>query len=158
MADLVVIEDDEAHKAEEARLKLQKLRPLRTSLLTIAIATSVALALVPSAQATEDEQMASELAFELADQDGDGVINEAETASDTAAGFAGLDTDGDQYLKADELEAHDPEAFIRIDVDGDGRLSFKEVMNNKLKVIDEADANGDGVLSKEEVVNYDAEH
>lgn len=158
MSDLVVIEYDEVHKAEEVRPQVQKFQQLRKSLLTTAMATLVAWVLMPSAQAAEDEQLASELAFELADQDGDGVINEAELASDTAAGFAGLDTDGDEDLEGNELKSHDPADFNRIDADGDGQLSFKEVMNNKLKVLDEADTNGDGVLSKEEVVKYDAEH
>jgi Ca2+-binding EF-hand superfamily protein len=131
---------------------------LRKSLLTTAMASLVAWALMHSGQATEVERQASELAFELADQDGDGVINEAELASDTAAGFAGLDANGDESLEGNELKPHDPADFDRVDADGDGRLSFREVMTNKLKVLDEADANGDGVLSKEEVVKYDAEH
>jgi len=130
----------------------------RKSLLTIAMSTLMAWVLIHSAQAAEDERQASEWAFELADQDGDGVVDEAELASDTAAGFSGLDLNGDEHLERTELESHDPADFNRVDTNGDGRLSFREVMTIKLKVLDETDANGDGVLSKEEVVKYDAAH
>ena len=131
---------------------------LRKSLLTTAAVALSAWALMQSAQATEAERLASELAFDLADQDGDGTVNEAELAADTAAGFAGLDANGDEQLEAGELEPHDPADFNRVDADGDGRLSFNEVMNNKLEVLDEADANDDGLLSREEAVKYDDEH
>ena len=131
---------------------------LRRSLLVTAMTVLLASVLAQSAQATDAEQQASELAFELADQDGDGVIDEAEFAADTAAGFAGLDANGDEHLEASELAPHDPADFNRVDGGGDGRLSFQEVMTDKLRVLEEADTDGDGVLSMAEVAKFDAEH
>ena len=91
-------------------------------------------------------------AFDAADTDGDGLVNEAEMARDAAAGFAGLDADGDGLLTPEELGPHDPAAFARVDADGDGALSFNEVMENKLRGLAAADADGDGALSFEEMM------
>lgn len=124
----------------------------------IAWASVVGVPLIQTAHAAdESERYASTLAFAAADQDGDGRVNEAEVASDTAAGFSSLDTNGNEF-EPQELGAHSPAVFKRLDADGNGRLSLLEVMEHKLKVMKDADGNGDGTLSEDEVIYYDLAH
>ncbi|WP_191059478.1 EF-hand domain-containing protein [Geminicoccus harenae] len=92
------------------------------------------------------------LAFDTADTDGDGLINEAEMTRDAAAGFAALDEDGSGTLSPAELGEHDPTLFAKVDADGDGLLTFKEVMTNKVRAFDQGDRDDDGGLSFDEMV------
>ncbi len=101
------------------------------------------------ADAVDDE--ARQLSFEAADKDGDGRLDEAEIAADTAAAFAAQDANGDYVLELEEIEVIGAERFNAIDRDGDGKLTFKEVMEQKLADIDAADTDDDGELSLEEV-------
>ena len=84
---------------------------------SVVLASAVAVLLVyaqaPSGQAAENQRKASEFAFDLADRDGNGVINEAELAYDTAAGFAGLDQDGDGVLSKQEVLKYDAPRYPR---------------------------------------------
>jgi|GEM_PF-1719859 hypothetical protein len=130
----------------------------RNVLCVLCVAAIGSGAAVAPAWAQTPEENASVIQFDAADQDGDGTVDEAEMAGDTAAGFAGLDKNGDGYLVPGELGPHDTAAFKKVDTNGDGRLSFKEVMDNKLKVFKEADTNRDGVLELDEVITYDAAH
>jgi Ca2+-binding EF-hand superfamily protein len=92
------------------------------------------------------------LAFDTADTDGDGLINEAEMTRDAAAGFAALDKDGSGTLSPAELGEHDPALFAKVDADGNGLLTFKEVMTNKVRAFDQGDRDDDGGLSFDEMV------
>jgi Ca2+-binding EF-hand superfamily protein len=91
-------------------------------------------------------------AFDAADSDGDGVINEAEMTRDAAVGFATLDKDGSGTLTAAELAPHDAALFAKVDGNGDGSLTFEEVMTNKVRAITAGDKDRDGGLSFEEMV------
>lgn len=91
------------------------------------------------------------VAFDAADSNGDGIVDEAEFARDAAAGFAGLDRNHDGKLTPAELGPHDPKQFARVDANGDGVLTFPEVMTFKMKAFKAADKNGDGGLSFEEM-------
>jgi Ca2+-binding EF-hand superfamily protein len=123
-------------------------------------ATLVALVLGgPAAHAETAAPMAGEMpwaserfAFDLADSDGDGRINEAELAADAAAGFAGLDRDGSGTLAPEELGPHDPALFEKVDANKDGLLTFEEVMNHKMRALRAGDRDGDGGLTLEEMV------
>jgi Ca2+-binding EF-hand superfamily protein len=97
----------------------------------------------------------SQAAFEAADQNKDGVIDEAEYVSDFVAGFVALDDDKDRKIHKEELANHDPKSFADSDINQDGYLSLDEVMDTKLEDFDAADANNDGVLSLQEVTQYD---
>jgi len=121
-------------------------------LVVIALAGQVALATPAAAQMEPDIARA---AFEAADADGDGVIDEAELSSDAASAFSGLDRNGDSFLEADEFEPSVDGAGLReIDASGDGRLTFDEVMAHKLDQMSRADQNGDGVISLDEALEY----
>ena len=91
------------------------------------------------------------VAFDAADTDGDGVVNEAEMTRDAAVGFAALDKDGSGTLTPEELGPHDPALFAKVDADGNGQLTFKEVMTNKVRAFDQGDTNDDGALSYDEM-------
>jgi Ca2+-binding EF-hand superfamily protein len=93
-----------------------------------------------------------QFAFDAADSDRDGVINEAEMTRDAAVGFAALDKDGSGTLAVGELAPHDPAQFRKVDADGDGLLTFREVMTNKVRALNEGDRNQDGGLSFDEMV------
>jgi EF hand len=68
---------------------------------SFAIAAPLALPM-PSASAQQPVATAAyadeQFAFDAADSDGDGMINEAELARDAARGFATLDKNGDGKL------------------------------------------------------------
>jgi len=120
------------------------------------VAAGMVAMLAGSAAAQLDDGLpmsAEGFAFDAADTDGDGLIDEAELARDAAAGFTALDEDGDGLLTPDELGEHDPALFERVDADGDGALSFDEVMDNKLRGFEAADRDGDGALSFEEMMS-----
>ncbi len=91
------------------------------------------------------------LAFDVADTDGDGRIDEAELTRDAAAAFSGLDIDRNEVLTPEELGPHDPRKFQRVDRNGDGKLTFSEVMTFKTQGFKQADANKDGYLSFDEM-------
>lgn len=115
------------------------------------------IGLAPSMALAEDAGLTGpwvreHLAFDAADTNGDGVIDEAELTRDAAVGFAALDKDGNRKLTPSELEPHDPALFKKVDTNGDGVLTFKEVMTNKLRALQEGDKNHDGSLSFEEMV------
>lgn len=112
----------------------------------------VLAAAASSAIAQSDEAEFSRLAFELADRDGNAVVDEAELMADAIAGFVALDANGDGAVEAAEageagLGAADP--------NGDGRLTFEELAERKMAQMRAADVNGDGVLSLEEAVAFD---
>jgi Ca2+-binding EF-hand superfamily protein len=92
------------------------------------------------------------VAFDAADTDVDGIINEAEMARDAAVGFAALDKDGSVTLTPTELGSHDPALFAKVDADGDSLLTFKEVMTNKVRAFNQGDRNDDGGLSYDEML------
>jgi Ca2+-binding EF-hand superfamily protein len=96
----------------------------------------------------------SRTSFIAADQNGDGVVSEAEFASDVAAAFAGQDRNMDGSLRRAELPDAPSGAFERIDRDRNGALSFRELMLQKLAEFERADANKDGVLAIEEVMRF----
>jgi len=104
--------------------------------------------------ADDCECLYERLAFEIADTNDDGFIDEGEFARDAAAGFSGLDDDHAGFLTVDELDDQDPAAFALIDTSGDGQLTFTEVMTFKTEAFIAADTDGDGVLSFNEM--YDA--
>jgi Ca2+-binding EF-hand superfamily protein len=106
----------------------------------------------PAAEIVGPEYSIEEIAFIAADTDGNGIIDEAEMARDTARGFATLDKDGSGTLTPEELGPHDPAQLKRVDTNGDGVLSFDEVMANKLRAIKAGDTDGDGGLSFDEMV------
>jgi Ca2+-binding EF-hand superfamily protein len=136
-------------------------RSMTSKLLGVAAATLVALVAGGStaraeaaAPVTGEMPWASDrFAFDIADSDGDGRINEAEFAADAAAGFAGLDRDGSGTLTSEELGPHDPALFNKVDVNGDGVLTFEEVMNHKMRAFRAGDGDGDGGLSFDEMVD-----
>ena len=101
---------------------------------------------------TIDPLTAAKVAFDAADTDHDGIINEAELARDAAHGFAELDRDGDGFLTEAELGPHDPALFKRLDTNGDGKLSFMEIMTNKARALKEFDKDGDGGLDFDEMI------
>jgi hypothetical protein len=98
----------------------------------------------------------SRTTFIAADQNRDGVIDEAEFASDVAAAFAGEDRNSDYQLAQAELPEAPSGTFERIDSDRSGALSFKELVQAKMGEFQRADANGDGVLSIGEVMRFNA--
>jgi Ca2+-binding EF-hand superfamily protein len=117
------------------------------------VASALAAGTAMAQQAASMDAHATErFAFDAADTDGDGVINEAEMARDAAVGFASLDKDGSDTLVPAELAPHDPALFDKIDDDNDGALTFKEVMTNKLTAFQAGDTNQDGGLSFEEML------
>lgn len=118
---------------------------------------SVVFIMMPSfGFAEETSHSFSQAAFEAADQNNDGVIDETEYVSDFVAGFMALDDDKDRKIHAKELADHDPQSFAKSDTNQDGYLSLDEVMEIKLENFETADANSDGVLSLQEVSQHDA--
>ncbi len=97
--------------------------------------------------------IADRLAFDAADTNGDGYVNEAELARDAAVGFSSLDRDRSATLTPQELGPHDPAWFKRVDRNGDGVLTFTEVMTNKLQGLEAGDKNDDDRLSFDEMVD-----
>jgi Ca2+-binding EF-hand superfamily protein len=120
-------------------------------------AGALAVGVMGSALAQEAEDAApgfyERLAFEAADTDGDGFVNEAELARDAAAGFSGLDQDRDETLTPEELGPHDAARFARVDRNGDGALTFSEVMTHKMQGFESGDTDQDDLLSFEEMVD-----
>jgi hypothetical protein len=131
-------------------------RPMmRVALMAIGLTLALTFSTAAIAGSADDcECLYERLAFEIADTNDDGYIDEGEFTRDAAAGFSGLDDDHAGFLTLDELDAPDPASFERIDVDGDGQLNFSEVMTFKLEAFMAADADGDGYLSFDEM--YDA--
>lgn len=116
------------------------------------VATALFAGAAVAQQASLDAYAKERFAFDAADTDGDGVVNEAELARDAAVGFATLDKDGSGTLTPAELAPHDSLQFKMVDADGNGVLTFKEVMTNKLRAFKLGDVNKDGGLSFEEMV------
>jgi hypothetical protein len=96
------------------------------------------------------------ISFIAADRNNDGVVDEAEYASDAAGAFAGEDRNHDYQLSRSELPDAPPGTFDRIDSDRSGTISFKELMQMKLDEFQRADTNKDGVLSVVEVTRFNA--
>ncbi len=107
---------------------------MRARYLNLGLALAALMLALSSADATGEniDEEARRIGFEAADTDGDGRLDEAEIAADTAAAFSALDADGDYRLDQDEVGAIGPARFQAIDDDGDGKLTFNEVMNDKL--------------------------
>jgi hypothetical protein len=142
--------------ASDASMTGRVCRPVMPVAL-VAIAMTLALTFATGAvagSADDCECLYERLAFEIADTNDDGYIDEGEFTRDAAAGFSGLDDDHAGFITIDELDDPDPVAFELIDVDGNGQLSFSEVMTFKLEAFMAADADGDGYLSFDEM--YDA--
>lgn len=116
------------------------------------VATALLAGTAMAQQASLDAYAKERFAFDAADTDGDGVVNEAELARDAAVGFATLDKDGSGTLTPAELAPHDPAQFRKVDANNDGVLTFKEVMTNKVRAFKLGDVNKDGGLSFEEMV------
>jgi len=104
--------------------------------------------------ADDDVEKASKISFYHADQNKDGMVDEAEYAADAIAAFTIVDSDNDHKLEAHELKGADAEMIQRIDKNGDQVLDFKEVMANKMALYKEIDEDSDGVLSIDEVIEY----
>ena len=122
----------------------------------VAIGLTFALTFAPEAiagSADDCECLYERLAFEIADTNDDGFIDEGEFTRDAAAGFSGLDDDNAGFVTIDELDDPDLASFELIDVDGDGQLTFPEVMTFKLEAFMAADTDGDGYLSFDEMYN-----
>ena len=129
---------------------------MRASHQLIGIAIAALFLVLPGAAALADaaDDEARRISFEAADRDGDGRLDEAEIAADTAAAFAVQDANGDSRLELEEIQVIGSDRFNSIDQDGDGKLTFKEVMEVKLEDIEEADTDKDGVLSLDEVNQF----
>lgn len=97
-----------------------------------------------------------QVTFAAADNNNDGVIDEAEFAGDIAAGFAALDSNHDGWLDPSDLPEVSRDVFVQLDVDRDGRLSFAEVMRQKMVQFRRADTNQDGFLTVEETLRFNA--
>jgi Ca2+-binding EF-hand superfamily protein len=98
---------------------------------------------------------AARAAFDAADANGDGVLDEAELAADAASAFSGLDQNRDYALEPQELvQTVQANGFEGIDTNGDGRLTFDEVMAHKLDQLGQADQNADGVVSLDEALDF----
>lgn len=116
------------------------------------VATALFAGAAVAQQASLDAYAKERFAFDAADTDGDGVVNEAELARDAAVGFATLDKDGSGTLTPSELAPHDPAQFKKVDANNDGVLTFKEVMINKRRAFEAGDTDKDGGLSFDEMV------
>ncbi len=125
------------------------------SLTSLVWMSFIFIVMISFAGAEEASNSFSQAAFEAADQNDDGVIDEAEYVSDFVTGFVALDDDKDRKIHKNELANHDPKTFATSDLNQDGYLSLDEVMSIKLKDFETADANSDGVLSLQEVTQYD---
>lgn len=88
--------------------------------------------------AAGDAYARERLAFEVADSDGDGLIDEAELTRDAAVGFSTLDVDRDRRLTRAELGEYDPKLFDRVDADRDGALDFEEMLAGARRELEEA--------------------
>lgn len=120
--------------------------------LTLIAAIAAAVLPVTTLRAETPGDDFSRLAFEMADLNGDGQIDEAELVNDAITGFVAVDTDGSGAIAADEAGEG---GLGSADADGDGLLTLQEVMERKLAQMRAADANGDGVLSLEETIAHD---
>jgi hypothetical protein len=98
----------------------------------------------------------SRISFIAADRNNDGVIDEAEFASDVAAAFAGEDKDLDGQLTRAELPDAPSGSFERVTASRGGAVTFKELMAAKMAEFERADTNNDGVLSIVEVARFNA--
>jgi Ca2+-binding EF-hand superfamily protein len=128
--------------------------PMSRMLVAIAVAGQIVLVAPAVAQMDLD---AARAAFDAADTNQDGVIDEAELAGDAVSAFSGQDRNRDNVLEPGEFDKTvDAARFEEIDADGDGRLSFDEVMAYKVDQLDQADQDGDGVLSLNEALEFNS--
>lgn len=128
-------------------------RPMMpVALLAVGLTLALSFATGAKADSADDcECLYERLAFEIADTNDDGFIDEGEFTRDAAAGFSGLDDDHAGFITIEELDDPDTASFALIDVDSDGQISFTEVMTFKLEAFMAADADGDGYLSFNEM-------
>lgn len=104
-------------------------------------------------------------AFERADANGDGKIDQAELTAVREARFARLDADADGTISADELdrqvarmqrrammaEGMADGAFDRLDANGDGVVTRAEFVEGRTApILELADRDGDGAISRDE--------
>lgn len=128
--------------------------PMSRMLVAIVVAGQIVLVAPAVAQMDLD---AARAAFDAADTNQDGVIDEAELAGDAVSAFSGQDRNRDNVLEPGEFdETVDAARFEEIDADGDRRLSFDEVMAYKVDQLDQADQDGDGVLSLNEALEFNS--
>ncbi len=96
------------------------------------------------------------LAFEMADQNGDGQVCEAEIVADTASHFATLDSNRDDRLEPEEASQINAETFANLDADSSGALTFMEVVEPRVKMAVDQDGDGDGCWSFEDLMTQTA--
>lgn len=139
----------------------EKVEPMKTPLLILAIAAGGALTLSPAA--AQDRQMPD---FATLDANGDGQISLEELTAQRTARFAEADANSDGALSPEELLAHmeaerDARAdrmvermLSRLDANDDGVLQESELAarggDRMVQRFDRADTNADGVISAEE--------
>jgi Ca2+-binding EF-hand superfamily protein len=115
-------------------------------MVTLAVATAAAAQ--EKAPSYEPKQ-----AFEEADGNQDGVVDQPELYARFTEVFFFNDTNKDGYLDVTEYEATraQPGGFEKADTDRDGRISLREFYRERSLSAEEIDLNKDGVLSLEEV-------
>ena len=102
------------------------------------------------------------MAFERQDEDGDGVISEADIRAQSAQRFARIDADGSGAVSWDEYRNQpnagrgggrrgDPaRSFSALDRDETGSLSQAELADGALRLFDAQDRNQDGEITEAE--------
>jgi hypothetical protein len=96
----------------------------------------------------------SRISFMAADQNHDGVIDEAEFAADAAAAFAAADKNHSYRLTASDFPNAPPGRFQLLNTSHSGYVTFNELMKTKMAEFHQADTNGDGTLSLDEVIQF----
>jgi hypothetical protein len=96
----------------------------------------------------------SRTSFMAADQNHDGVVDEAEFAADAAAAFAAADKNHSYRLTQSDFPNAPPGRFELLNTSHSGYLTFNELMQTKMAEFHQADTNGDGALSLDEVIQF----
>jgi hypothetical protein len=96
----------------------------------------------------------SRASFMAADQNHDGVIDEAEFAADAAAAFAAADKDHSYRLTAADFPNAPPDRFQLLNTSHSGYVTFNQLMQTKMAEFHQADTNGDGALTLDEVIQF----
>lgn len=97
--------------------------------------------------------------FDILDEDGDGVVDQAEfLRQKTIVFFQSInDLDQDERLSPEEINVA-PEAFADADLDGDGKLSGSEFVQARFTRFEAIDANGDQRITFEELRDFTAQY
>ncbi len=115
----------------------------------------IAITNMSAVYAAEVSEEFSKAAFQAADQNKDGFVDEAEFAMDTITSFVELDNDNNKSLDKSELIDPNMDAWRKRDINSDNVLTLKEIMQGKMKDFQIIDKNKDGLLSEDEVILYD---